>query len=274
MFPVGYKPVTVNCLWIKRALKRLFLRYWRRVRRLIIRPGALGDFLVSLPALESLRTSYLEIWTRAAYLPLIRFAERSQSIAATGLDRVGVIEPPATLWERLQGFDEIVSWYGTNRPEFRQAVQGLPFRFLPALPVDSKLHAVDFYLSQVGAPLGGVPKIATAEPRKDFVVIHPFSGSPRKNWPLENYRALAAQLEMPVCWCRGPEDPPLPDAVEIADLYQLACWLARAELYIGNDSGVTHLAAAVGTPVLAFFGPTDPAVWAPRGPQVEIGRFG
>ncbi len=54
------------------------------------------------------------------------------------------------------------------------------------------------------------------------------------------------------------------------NLYELACWLARARVYIGNDSGITHLAAAVGTPVVAIFGPTDPAVWAPRGERVAV----
>jgi ADP-heptose:LPS heptosyltransferase len=44
-------------------------------------------------------------------------------------------------------------------------------------------------------------------------------------------------------------------------------------MYVGNDSGITHLAAAVGTPVLALFGPTDPTVWAPRGANVTVGRF-
>ena len=78
---------------------------------------------------------------------------------------------------------------------------------------------------------------------------------------------------MPVRWCAGEDDPPLPDAVRIADLYDLACWLAKARLYIGNDSGITHLAAAVGTPVLALFGPTDPEVWAPRGQHVRVGRW-
>ena len=79
-------------------------------------------------------------------------------------------------------------------------------------------------------------------------------------------RALAAQLarDAPIYWCRGPEDPPLPGAVEIPDLFDLACWLARAQLYIGNDSGVTHLAAAVGTPVIAFFGPTSTKSRLPR----------
>jgi ADP-heptose:LPS heptosyltransferase len=74
---------------------------------------------------------------------------------------------------------------------------------------------------------------------------------------------------MPVCWCAGPEEP-LEGAVRFADLHELACWLAGARLYIGNDSGITHLAAATGAPVVALFGPTDPAVWAPRGPRVEV----
>jgi ADP-heptose:LPS heptosyltransferase len=110
---------------------------------------------------------------------------------------------------------------------------------------------------------------------ENFAVIHPFSGSPRKNWPLEKFRAMADELErtIPVRWCAGSDDPPLAGAVQISDLYELACWLARAQLYVGNDSGITHLAAAVGTPVLALFGPTDPAVWAPRGPHVRIAHW-
>jgi ADP-heptose:LPS heptosyltransferase len=106
-------------------------------------------------------------------------------------------------------------------------------------------------------------------------VIHPFSGSARKNWPLEKFRQLAHGLErnMHVHWCAGPDDPPLPGAVRIDDLYELARWLARARLYIGNDSCITHLAAAAGTPVLALFGPTDPARWAPRGPNVRVLRW-
>src|SRR5204863_7452349 len=111
--------------------------------------------------------------------------------------------------------------------------------------------------------------------REDYAVIHPFSASARKNWPLEKFRSLAQKLErvMPVNWCSGPEDPPLAGAVRIADLYELACWLARARLYIGNDSGITHLAAAAGTPVLALFGQTDPEVWSPRAPHVRAAMW-
>jgi len=58
--------------------------------------------------------------------------------------------------------------------------------------------------------------------------------------------------------------------VRIDDLWELACWIARARMYVGNDSGITHLAAAVGTPTLAIFRASDPAVWAPRGAHVRV----
>ena len=53
-------------------------------------------------------------------------------------------------------------------------------------------------------------------------------------------------------------------------LNQLAAVLKKCSLYLGSDSGITHLAAAVGTPVVALFGPTDPRVWSPRGDNVSI----
>ena len=253
------------------------------MRRLVIRPGGIGDVIVSLPALELLAGPGDEIWVPSRMTPLIRFGPRVRAISATGLDLLGVIDPPEALIEELGRFDSIVSWYGANRPEFRDSVAalGLPFIFLAALPPGGTgVHATDFYLDQVRdiAPgdSDGIPRLECSDAdREEFAVIHPFSGSPRKNWPLENFQALAAQLgrDMPVRWCAGDDDPALPGAVRIPDLYDLACWLAKARLYIGNDSGITHLAAAVGTPVLAFFGPTDPDVWAPRGPHVRIGRW-
>jgi len=252
------------------------------MRRLAIRPGAIGDFIVSLPALECLRAGYLEVWTASANIPLVRFADRVRPIASTGLDLLGVTEPYPSLIRDLAGFDRIVSWYGTGRPEFRAAMGevGVPCTFLPALPPEGAgRHASDFYLDQVrtlaDCSSDGIPRIPCVVERADFAAIHPFSGSPRKNWPLEKYRALARRLEklLPVRWCAGPDDPPLEGAVRIDDLYELGCWLASARLYIGNDSGITHLAAAVGTPVLALFGPSDPECWAPRGPNVRVARW-
>jgi ADP-heptose:LPS heptosyltransferase len=241
-----------------------------QLKRLIIRPGAIGDVVVSLPALEYLKTDYTEVWTPGRTVPLIRFADRVRSIASTGLDLVGVTEHGNVLRD-LQRFDEIVSWYGANRPEFRDVVADLPFVFHQALPTDPAMHAADFFVSQVGAPLGRIPVIECSHAKAGFVAIHPFSGSPSKDWPLENYKELADRLGTDVRVCVGP-DQHLAGAVYIEDLYDVAGWLASARLYIGNDSGITHLAAAVGTPVIALFGPTDPSVWAPRGTHVTVLR--
>ena len=246
---------------------------------MIIRPGAIGDFIVSLPAMEALKTDYVEVWASSANVPLARFADRARSIASTGLDLLTIAE--TNVLEELRRFDSIVSWYGANRQEFQEAVRHLPFTFFSALPAEQGgMHATDFYLDQVrtiGArEVDPVPRIECPPAvRENFAVIHPFSGSPRKNWPLEKFREMASRLErvMPVRWCAGSEDPLLENAVRIDDLYELACWLARARLYIGNDSGITHLAAAAGTPVLALFGPTDPDVWGPRGPNVRVGGW-
>jgi len=239
------------------------------LKTLLIRPGAIGDCIVSLPALEFLRTEYTEVWVRSVNQPLIRFADRVDSIAATGLDLVGIQTPKRTM-ERLAGFDRIISWYGTNHDEFRDAVRELPFTFHTPLPKDGTLHACDFYATQTGAPMDLTPRIPVGDVvRRDAIVIHPFSGSPRKNWPLSRFRELAAALPYPVEWTAGPEES-LDEATRFDNLFSLAQWLAGARGYIGNDSGVSHLAAAVGVPVVALFRDTNSAVWSPRPSHVRL----
>ncbi len=245
------------------------------MRRLLIRPGGIGDSILSFPALEHLRADYTEVWVRGDIVPLIQFADSAGSIASTGLDLLELPEvaPPRALVERLRSFDSIVSWYGSNRPEFRErtAALGLPFQFLPALPPPGELtHAADFFLKQAGGSGTANPRISCSPvQRQNFAVIHPFSGSAGKNWPLDRYRELAKGLNLPVQWCAGPEEH-LHDAVRMDNLWDLARWLASARIYIGNDSGITHLASAAGVPVVAIFGPTDPELWAPRGDHVRI----
>lgn len=222
------------------------------MRRLLIRPGAIGDVILSFPALAAARADYTEVWAPRNVLPLIRFVDRTRAIADTGLDLLGVIDGARVA--ALEEFDSIYSWYGTSRIEFRDAVRQLPFTFFPAQP----------------PPAEGIPTIPIpARPVENMIVIHPFASSPRKRWPLENFRAVADALNIPVRWCAGPEEP-FDDAVRIDDLYELACWLSTARLFIGNDSGISHLAAAVGTPVVAIFLSSDPQVWAPRGPLVTV----
>jgi heptosyltransferase III len=212
------------------------------MRRLLIRPGAIGDVILSLPALESAKADYTEVWAPRATLPLIRFADRTRAIADTGLDLVGVVDNAKC--PALETFDEIYSWYGTARADFREAVAHLPFKFFPAQTFPDV------------PPRIPVP----ASDRKEFTIIHPYSSSPKKNWPLENFHAVASRLNH-VEWC---------EPGKIDDLYELGCWISTASLYIGNDSGISHLAAAVGTPVIAIFVSTDPRLWAPRGEGVIV----
>jgi heptosyltransferase-2 len=116
-----------------------------------------------------------------------------------------------------------------------------------------------------------------------FLAVHPGSGSPRKNWPAERFAAVLDSLahDRPWLLVEGPAD-----ATAAAPLAQrpgtvlarglgvraLGAVLAGAGLFIGHDSGVSHLAAAWRAPTLTLFGPTDPAIWAPVGPRVRVLR--
>lgn len=118
------------------------------------------------------------------------------------------------------------------------------------------------------------------------VVIHPGSGGLRKIRPLRRWRSLLQWLsrrgDVRVFMIVGPADerimPLAREAranhgvfvLEELSLPTLGAVLHDADLYIGNDSGVTHLAASMGAPTIAIFGPTDPLVWGPRGPSTEL----
>jgi heptosyltransferase-3 len=116
-----------------------------------------------------------------------------------------------------------------------------------------------------------------------ILAIHPGSGSPAKNWDPKKFAQVAdwASERRKVLLISGPAQ----DGVEevrrsmkkasplVADnlpLVHLAALLKASTAYLGNDSGITHLAASLGLPTVALFGPTSPAVWGPRGPGVQI----
>lgn len=156
-------------------------------------------------------------------------------------------------------------------------------------------HAARWLTQAVAPLLGGCPaqpqdegvlefteeerrhaQTATRELPEGFVAVHPGSGSPAKNWPSTRFVAAARALGGGHRWLlvAGPaeRDVEAPsDAVLARDwpLRLLGAALARAGVFLGNDAGVSHLAAAVGAPTLALFGPTDPALWAPVGPRVK-----
>ena len=120
-----------------------------------------------------------------------------------------------------------------------------------------------------------------ALPRR-FLAVHPGSGSLAKSWPKERFVEFIDTLDAgPFLLVVGPADAdaaaPLRDHrnAVIADnlkVRRLAALLGQAAVFVGNDSGVTHLAAAAGAPTVALFGPTDPAVWAPVGANVRVLR--
>lgn len=116
-----------------------------------------------------------------------------------------------------------------------------------------------------------------------FLALHPGSGGRAKNWPFGRFLELADALapDQPWLLVLGPaetawlDDARLPPRAVVArelPLRTLAALLADAGLFVGNDAGVTHLAAACGAPTLALFGPTDPETWAPDGARVATLR--
>lgn len=131
-----------------------------------------------------------------------------------------------------------------------------------------------------------------ATPRKPrdvplHVLIHPGSGGRAKCWPVERFIALADRLnDCRVSWMLGPAETDRETATASAirrrsathrepvivehDLTQAAGHIAKADLYLANDAGITHLAAALGVPTVVVFGPTDPAVWRPLGHHVAV----
>jgi ADP-heptose:LPS heptosyltransferase len=118
---------------------------------------------------------------------------------------------------------------------------------------------------------------------RGFLALHPGSGSPRKNWPGSGFAALvrAVSPDRPWLCVEGPADAeacaPLralshPLSTKGLPIRVLGAVLAQAGVYVGNDSGVSHLAAVWGAPAVTLFGPTDPDVWAPRAAWVEVVR--
>jgi ADP-heptose:LPS heptosyltransferase len=206
-------------------------------------------------------------------------------------------EPAPELRESLKGFDLGAAYTG-SAPLLRSLANLLP-ELVSQSPIFEGGPISDWYLKLVapfGPAPGAVPPPLEATPEEAkwaesfcaalpqrFLSIHPGSGSARKNWPAERFSEIVARLsgDRPWLLVEGEADgaavAPLrrvPGALLARNLSLrlLGAVLARAGLHVGNDSGVTHLAAAYNTPTLGLFGPTDPVVWAPVGQRVKVLR--
>jgi ADP-heptose:LPS heptosyltransferase len=262
---------------------------------LVLRGGALGDFIVTLPALAGVRARWpearIELVGNATAAQLARRrglidAVHSQQEARWGaLYGTGNLPPEFAGW--LAAFDLIVNFWPDPEGDLRRRFPLRPehtYRSTAALPERAPAAA---HYCQPLAEWGIVPRdfcfqIEARRPTP-LIAIHPGSGSRGKNWPAENWRALIATLPTPLCVILGEaeleawSEVPFPSGVATIvrqPLEAVVTRLSACRLFLGHDSGIAHLAAACGVPSLLLFGPTDPAMWAPPTPRTRVLRRG
>jgi len=268
-------------------------------RILVLRGGALGDFIVTLPALAALRAR----WPQAR-IELAGNLSAGELGRVTGLLDAGHSQHQAR-WSALFGteplprefaawlgeFDLVVNFWPDPEGELRRrfpARDGQVFISAPAMPTIAPAAAhYCATLREVGIETREffVPIRAGQRPAlPQAIAMHPGSGSPKKNWPEERWIELIATLSAPVVLVLGEAEQW--SASSLARLgshvlilrdrpiLSLPAELTQCRLFLGHDSGISHLAAACGVPSILLFGPTDPAMWAPPAPHVHVIRGG
>lgn len=278
-----------------------------RGRILVIRGGAIGDFILTLPAIAALRSQFPEAHLEVLGYPHIAqlatlggTVDRVQPIEARGLAgffaRGGELDSDAA--EYFGRFDIIVSYlfdpdniFKTNvalctRAQFIQA---------PHRPDESeRIHATQVYLKPLERlaifdadavpclPINSQPSILNC------LALHPGSGSEKKNWPEQNWtmllQRLGAETNTNILLVGGEAEGDRlerlaknlpPERIQIArslPLTELAARLRSCIEFIGHDSGISHLAAALGLPTLVLWGNTIEEIWRPQGERVVILR--
>jgi heptosyltransferase III len=283
-------------------------------RMLVIRGGAIGDFILTLPALKALRDArpqaHLEIlgYKHIAMLAEKRFyAQAVHSIEYGPLARFFArnSELPAELADYFASFDLIVSYLYDPDRIFETNLRRCGVENMicgPARIVENAGHAArqlarpieELGITIVDLAARIFPSREDREFAREFlasvpqpiVAIHPGSGSHEKNWPLENWIRLFspgsrfADLKR-VLVISGEADEAQTDQLEREwknrdvrfarnlPLPRLAAVLERS-VFIGHDSGISHLAAAAGANCILLFGPTDPNIWAPGNQNVKV----
>ncbi len=282
-------------------------------RILVIRGGAIGDFILTLPALKLLRENFPQAHLEVlGYKHIVSIAEGRFYADATRCieyaPMAGFFNPrselAAELVEYFSSFQQIVSYLYDPNGYFEANLRRAGARNILCAhsPIDDSEHVsaqlarplqkMALYLESSAATIHPNPDDALfarrflAQIGNPFVAIHPGSGSARKNWPVERWQAVAAHLTerdpaVQVLLVGGEADGPQMDALSAAlgarvrivrdmALPHLGAVLGRAQVFLGHDSGISHLAAAAGAPCLLLFGPTEPALWAPANPGVQV----
>jgi ADP-heptose:LPS heptosyltransferase len=277
---------------------------------LVLRGGALGDFVVTLPALALLR----QRWPQAE-ITLVGNATAAALARARGLlDKVfsqnearwsalfasGPLPPPLADW--LNEFDLVVNYWpdpgGTLAAKFPTHPGQM---FLAAAAMPRRAPAAAHYcepLRRFGEPpqlYVALDPLHEGKPAADpgrartHIALHPGSGSPRKNWPAARWREVIACLPTPVSLVLGEAELAREETASFLvwakskpgvsllispPLEELISLFATSRLFLGHDSGVSHLAAACGARCVLLFGSTDATVWAPPAPNVRVLQSG
>ncbi len=284
---------------------------------LALHPGALGDIILSLPALNLLKQqcaeSRLTLAGNLDYLDIVpeSCADRSISLSTLPLQRLYPVSAPShadiKFWT---SFDRIVSWTGFDNPGFVRNLRvihpdAVVAKWRPG-PCETR-HVSRIFcesLTRWITPPAGLCPIEM-RPQPDAVVnanrwlaeqglgadtsmvaLQPGAGSISKRWPLTHFAVVGQSLQQSairnLLVIEGPAEPglgaaliealPVPQVTvaRCQPLGQLAALLSLCRAYVGNDSGISHLAAALGVPCVVVFGPTSPNQWAPLGPRVTV----
>ncbi len=290
---------------------------------LVIHQGALGDFILALPALESVRKAFPHAKSAIMGYPRILelvekrfYAEEIFSIDQKGMATFFVREGTLdfTLFEFFKRFDLIIVFgrdgEGAVVGNLRKIFQAQIISINSFPPWNGNLHVTDHLLKQfslLGFPSSDLnPRLHLNESDRDWardfwkkkgvspegrskvIILHPGSGSKKKVWSLDRFVKLARTLQdhsgSKILVILGPaEGPEVQRAFEGAKLsgfvmakgltlLQLGSVMEGCWFYVGNDSGVSHMAAALGLPTIVIFGPTDQRVWAPKGKKTFVVR--
>lgn len=271
------------------------------MKALVYHNGALGDFLTSLPLLKLFRSictdcisllgnpSYAQLAKAAglineildinsrSYIPL--FADEHDQRTAELISR----------FKRFLLFSDHNSHLVKNISHFTSS----DILVHPPFPAGDTIHIVNYHLSLFHQHLTPdfdiFPEFNISPDESDkvkhllpdtkaVVVLCPGSGSYLKNWPFDNFLSLSEQLKkrgFEIIWIAGPAEHSLqfPENDKILlnqSLLSIAYLLRNCRYYIGNDSGITHLAAMTGCKTIALFGSSNPVVWSPVGKSVTI----
>lgn len=264
---------------------------------LATRSAGLGDLCTAVPALRALRRAYPD------HRLVLATPERLRPIAcAVGIDAVVDTEELAPLPDDLRGVEVAVNLHGSGPQSIERLLALRPQRLIThrhaAVPAsregpawEDSCHEVERWcrlVAHAGIPADprdiriDPPSNPPAPGTEGSVIVHPGAAAPGRRWPAERFAEVVRRLtargtrvtltgshaERDTC-ARIAASVPVDDADLVrdiagrTDLATLLATVATARAVLCNDTGVAHLAVAVGTPSVVLFGPTPPDRWGP-----------